>query len=240
MQAVLLASGDNTRVSHLYPNLPKVMFPIGNRPFLSYYLDLLFQEGITELIIVVYYKKEKIIDFINSLPKERKGKVTIIERKGSYGPVGVLVDIKNQLQENFFLFYGDVLFKANLKKIWHNFTSSNKVSSFITKDQFGMFSSMEIAINTEKTKIVDFSPSKYTRSEGWMDVGQLNNKSIIDLLKNVPPEEEHVNKNIWTQLIHDNEVTYSIVGPVFDIGTERNYKLTNDIFEKRGGLKALG
>ncbi len=61
MKAVILAGGLGTRLKDCVPDLPKVMAPVGRRPFLEYLLDRLAAGGISEVILSVGYKAEVIM-----------------------------------------------------------------------------------------------------------------------------------------------------------------------------------
>jgi len=60
----------------------------------------------------------------------------------------------------------------------------------------------------------------------------------LNLFDNASDVAEHFNVAVWPQLIEDKKLTYHKVGPVFDIGTEKNYLATREIFA-REGLGAL-
>ena len=233
MQAVLFASGLNTRVRHLHPDLPKAMFPLGNRPYLDYYIETLFKEGVDEIIIVVYHLAHVIRDYFSDRPEMKTGKIKIVKRKESHGPVGALVAIETLLQDRF---YCDILFKADLKAAFSKLGNSKiKALTFLTKDEFGMWDDLEAQIDEANQLVTDFNPGAYSHENGWMDVGQVYKKDpIIAMLKRCPPENEHFNLSIWPELMAKNQLTYHKVGPVFDIGTEKNYGLTKKLFtEKR-------
>src|SRR3989344_9194984 len=240
MQAVLLASGQNTRVQHLYPDLPKVMFPLGDRSYLDYYIDTLLAEGVSELIILVSHLSHTISNHLSPRPEIKTGQIKIVEQPKGTGPAGALMHIAEHLKERFFLFYCDILFKANLKTAYAKLDQPEfEICTFLTKDDFGMWDEMEAIINAPTETVTHFQPGAYTRKDGWMDVGQVYRKTILEKIKKISPQEkEHVNKLFWPELIINGQLTYHKVGPVFDIGTEKNYNTTKKIFAQEG-LKAL-
>lgn len=61
MRAVVLAGGLGTRLRSKVPDIPKVMAPVGGRPFLEYVLGRLITGGITEIILSVGYRADVII-----------------------------------------------------------------------------------------------------------------------------------------------------------------------------------
>ena len=57
MKAVILAAGEGKRLRPYTETIPKVMLPVANKPILEYVVDAVKKSGITEIIIVVGYKK---------------------------------------------------------------------------------------------------------------------------------------------------------------------------------------
>ena len=65
MQGLILAAGASRRLYPLTKNTPKCLLNIGGLPILSHQLNALKKYGINEVIIVLGYYKEMIIDYIN-------------------------------------------------------------------------------------------------------------------------------------------------------------------------------
>jgi len=63
MKAIILAAGEGLRCRPLTLTRSKVMLPIANRPILEHVIDSLEQNGITDIILIVGYKKERIMDY---------------------------------------------------------------------------------------------------------------------------------------------------------------------------------
>lgn len=235
-----MASGQNKRVQHLYPNLPKAMFPLRDKPFLGHYAETLFNEGIKEIIIIVNYLGEVIEEYVKKIRNEIPGEISVVRRLDEIGPVGVLPLIENKLQNQFLYLYCDILFKTDFKAAFEELKKSDfQAGTFITQDPFNMYSQMEILIDKNIKTVEEFSPDKFSREDGWMDVGQIYKKTVIEKIKKLPPEEEHLNRYLWPDLISQKKLTYFKVGPVFDYGTEESIKKTRKIYEERG-LSALG
>jgi D-glycero-alpha-D-manno-heptose 1-phosphate guanylyltransferase len=58
MQAIVLVGGQGTRLRSVVSELPKVMAPIGERPFLSLLLDRLQSQGVDDVILAVGYLRD--------------------------------------------------------------------------------------------------------------------------------------------------------------------------------------
>jgi len=67
MQAVILAAGEGKRVRPLTRSRPKAMIPVANRPIIAFVIDALVKNGIRDIIVVVGYRKEQVIRYLNQL-----------------------------------------------------------------------------------------------------------------------------------------------------------------------------
>ena len=63
MQAVVLAAGEGSRLRPLTEDKPKALVEVAGRPILSHCFDDLIDLGADELLVVVGFRKEKIIHF---------------------------------------------------------------------------------------------------------------------------------------------------------------------------------
>ncbi|MDD5768713.1 MAG: sugar phosphate nucleotidyltransferase, partial [Methanothrix sp.] len=63
MKAVILAAGEGRRCRPLTQTRPKVMLSVRNRPFMEYVIGALAAKGVRELVVVVGYQKERIMDY---------------------------------------------------------------------------------------------------------------------------------------------------------------------------------
>jgi len=60
MKAVILAAGEGNRLRPLTERRPKPMLPVGNRPVLEHVLEAVADAGITEVVFVVGYERDRI------------------------------------------------------------------------------------------------------------------------------------------------------------------------------------
>jgi NDP-sugar pyrophosphorylase family protein len=63
--ALVPCAGRGSRMMALTDDMPKAMLPLHNRPLISWHLDKLLEEGINEVCLVVGYKKEKLIEYVD-------------------------------------------------------------------------------------------------------------------------------------------------------------------------------
>ncbi len=63
MKAVILAAGEGTRLRPFTLTRPKVMLPVAGRPILQHVVQSLVASGLRDIVIVVGYKKERIMSY---------------------------------------------------------------------------------------------------------------------------------------------------------------------------------
>ena len=68
MQAVILAGGQGTRLQPFTLENPKPLYPVQGRPFLAHLLEQLRSFGITDVVLLLGYKAEKITEYLSSHP----------------------------------------------------------------------------------------------------------------------------------------------------------------------------
>lgn len=64
MKAVVLAAGQGVRLWPLTENRPKHMIPIGGRPIISHIIESLRKNRVSDVLVIVGYKKEAIQNFL--------------------------------------------------------------------------------------------------------------------------------------------------------------------------------
>ncbi|MBX2078199.1 nucleotidyltransferase family protein [Campylobacter peloridis] len=115
MQAIVLAGGLGTRLKSVVQDLPKPMAPINGKPFLTFVLEYLKKQGITEVILSVSYKYELIQEYFK---KEFKGmKIRYNVEKELLGTGGAIKDALKLIQNQAYVLNGDTIFDIDLKKL---------------------------------------------------------------------------------------------------------------------------
>src|SRR5665648_73961 len=93
MKAVILAAGEGVRCRPLTFTRSKVMLPVANRPIVEYVINSLVSVGITDIIFVVNYQKERIKDYFNDGVKFNAN-IEYVEQKNPLGTAHALLVAK--------------------------------------------------------------------------------------------------------------------------------------------------
>ena len=121
-QAVILAGGRGARLRPLTDSIPKPMAPINGVPFLDYLISSIHNMGIKKILLLLGYKANVIAD------RYKKVKKPIIEF--SYGDKDDqtgkrVINAYDQLDDYFFLMYGDNYWPIELDAMLSNYQKLN-------------------------------------------------------------------------------------------------------------------
>lgn len=114
MKCVILAGGKGTRISKQFPDIPKPMIPIGNKPVLEHQIEHLCRHGITEIIIITGYMSEVIENYFGNGSKYGID-IKYYKEISPLGTAGALPYLN--IEEDFLLCSGDLLFNFSPKKM---------------------------------------------------------------------------------------------------------------------------
>jgi NDP-sugar pyrophosphorylase family protein len=131
--ATILAGGFGKRLRPFTEEYPKPMISVGGRPLLEYQIMWLKKHGFNEIVLLVGYKKEKIIEYFGS--GSRYGvKITYIVEDEPLGTGGAVKNAEHILsKEDFFLVLnGDILTNLNPLPLVEKLLSSDFLAVIAT------------------------------------------------------------------------------------------------------------
>lgn len=114
MKVVLMAGGRGTRISELFPNIPKPLIPINNTPVLEREIISLRDQGFTDIILTIGYMAEKIKYYFGDGSKLGVNISYFAEEK-PLGNAGALFFL--DLKEDFLLLNADAVFDVDFNRM---------------------------------------------------------------------------------------------------------------------------
>ncbi|MFD1571302.1 sugar phosphate nucleotidyltransferase [Halorubrum laminariae] len=103
--AVVLAGGEGQRLRPLTRNRPKPMLPAANRPIIEYVLDAIIEAGVSDIHLVVGYKRQRVQSHLG--PTYRNVKLTYHTQEKQLGSGHALLQARDEIDESFVVVNGD-------------------------------------------------------------------------------------------------------------------------------------
>jgi mannose-1-phosphate guanylyltransferase len=116
-KCILLAAGLGTRLQPITNNIPKCLVEVHGRPLLEYWLILLQEHGITNVLINTHHLHTQVSDYINSITTPLE--ITISYEKDLLGSFGTIIHNKDYYkdEESLLVANADNLTNINLSKL---------------------------------------------------------------------------------------------------------------------------
>mgnify|MGYP006275749137 CR=1 FL=1 len=132
MKAVVLAAGEGTRLRPLTEDKPKGMVEVNEKPILTHAFEQLADLGADELVVVVGYLKEKIIEYYGD---EFEGiPITYAHQREQNGLAHALLTVEEHIDDDFMLMLGDNIFQANLEDVVRRQREDRADAAFLVEE----------------------------------------------------------------------------------------------------------
>ena len=143
-----MAGGKGTRVSSISGNIPKPLMQIEGISVLERQILLAKKYGITEVIICIGHQGGKIKDYFRN-GSQWDLNISYFHEDKPLGSAGALSYLSEELEEDFLLFYGDIIMEFDIKRMidFHNREKAD--STLLVHPNDHPFDSDLIEINEE-------------------------------------------------------------------------------------------
>ena len=116
MKTVIMAGGRGTRISELFPDIPKPLIPVDGIPVLEREIFSLRDQGFTDLILTVSHMGEKIRAHFGD--GSRLGvQIEYFFEETPLGNAGALFLLREKLTEDFLLLNADAVFDVDFNRM---------------------------------------------------------------------------------------------------------------------------
>jgi len=181
MKTFLLAAGLGTRLRPLTDRIPKCLVPIGEKPLLQIWLELLCRYGFRDVLVNTHHMAEKVEDFIERCPVENVH-VTLFHEPRLLGSAGTVAANRGFIGDDkeFLVIYADNLTDFDL----------GAFAAFHRRKQarcsMALFESPEpsecgIALLDDHARIVEFEEKPARPKSAWANAGlYIADRSVLD------------------------------------------------------------
>ena len=113
MKAVVLAAGEGRRLRPLTVLRPKPMVPVGNKPILEHVVEALVDAGVTDIVFVVGYRRERIQTHFGD-GDDWGAEIDYVVQKKQLGTGHALLQAEEQVDDEFLVVNGDSFVSTDL------------------------------------------------------------------------------------------------------------------------------
>ncbi len=238
MQAVILAGGKGERLKPLTEEVQKCMLPLCGRPLLEHHVELCKKHGITDIVMCVGYKKERIMEHFDDgsefgIPIRYSIETELLGTGGAVKNCGKL------LADRFVVAYGDVASKLNYTKLAKFHSKKGGEATIVVHP----------SLHPEDSDIVDMEKTGKVRGfickpHNLRGRGYVNNAGCYvfekKALANIIEKKLSMEKELFPKLAQRGTLyAYNTLDYLRDMGTFERYKKMEDEFCAVGNARKL-
>ena len=230
--AVILCGGLGTRLRSAVPQLPKVLAPIGDKPFLDYVLLDLAAAGFRDVVLCLGYKAEIVREAYEHRAVD-KLRISYSCESSPLGTGGALRYASRLIHsEVFLLLNGDSLLELDYAGFLkaHARSGALVTMALATSDQPGRYGTVHVAANGEVTNFKEKSDAGgSTLINGG--VYAMNR----DVMKRIRPSDEPVSleRDILPKLVGHGLFGFVADSFFIDIGVPADYERAQMLLPRR-------
>lgn len=219
-EAIILAGGLGTRLQQTVPHLPKCMAPINGKPFLSFVIHHLQNQGIEKFIFSLGYKHEYITQFIHENLAENSFEIVIEnEPLGTGGAIQFACTKAST--DNVLITNGDTLYKINYRA-FHEFHLQTHATCSICLKPMQNFSRYGAVTINQQNEVIAFHEKNFT-PQGYIN-GGVYMLHVPKFLQLSFPEKFSFEKEFLEKQTNNHELFGFVQDDYFiDIGIPEDY-----------------
>ena len=220
MQLVIIAGGKGTRLGNI--SVPKPMVKVVGKPLLEYQIELAKRYGLKDILILVGYKSEQIIDYFGNGSKWGVNISYSIEEK-PLGTAGSLKSVEQILNDRFLVFYGDTMMDINLLKLVEFDGSHSSLGTLLCHPNDHPHDSDIVEIDEDSNEVILFHSKPHNES---LYKPNLVNAALYilskDILSYIEPDKKcDFGKDIFPKALAAGNklIAYNTAEYIKDMGT---------------------
>ncbi len=229
-QAVILAGGSGTRLKPFTDTAPKPMFPFEGKPFLEYLINQIKNFGITDILLLLGYMPEVIINYFgdgSNLGVNINYDTTPVDYKTGKR----LKTASSKLNDNFLLLYCDNYCPIDFVKALNQFEGNKPLIQITCYSNKDCYTKNNLKVGG------DFLVKKYDKSRKLDDLQGVDigyafvNKNSLDLL---PDENINFEAEIYPKLVEQKKLGVFLTDHrYYSVGSYERIELTKEFFRPK-------
>jgi len=116
MKIVIIAGGQGTRIASVNSEIPKAMIPICGKPIIEHEVEMAKRQGFTDFLFIIGYLGDQIEAYFGD-GSQFGVHIDYFRETQPLGTAGALGLLRDQLTEDFFVFYGDTIMDIDMQRM---------------------------------------------------------------------------------------------------------------------------
>ena len=233
MQALVLAGGEGTRLRPLTLTVPKPVMPLAGRPFLTFMLDWLARNGVTEAILSCGYRSDAVKAVLGDIRDGMRLRYVVEDEPlGTAGPVRLAAD-EGLLADRLLVLNGDTLTDLDLtaEVAQHERTGAEATLALVAVDDTSSYGVVPTGPDGRVEKFLEKTDSPPTNR---INAGAYAiERSVVERIE--PGRAVSFEREVFPAMAEERTLYgYAAEGYWIDIGTpERYLEATHDLLSRR-------
>ena len=224
MKGIIMAGGEGSRLRPLTCNCPKPMMPIMDKPVMEYAVELLKNNGITDICVTLQYLPDEVMSYFGN-GRDFGVDIKYFIEETPLGTAGSVKNAEEFLDDTFIVISGDALTDIDLSKAIEYHKSRHSTATLVLK---------EVAVPLEYGVVVtdeNGAISGFLEKPSWSEVFSDKANTGIYILE--PEIFKYYEKNVkydfsnelFPALLRDKRPMYGYVAEGYwcDIGNIEQY-----------------
>jgi NDP-sugar pyrophosphorylase family protein len=228
LPVVILAGGLGKRLGKLTKDTPKALINIAGKPFISYQLDYLKQEGFKNITICSSYLSDKIKKYVGDGSKFNLNVSYSEDGPKLLGTGGSVKKATKLLDSSFFVLFGDTFLPINYATVEKAFFNQNKPALMTILKNNNQWDKSNAHFENNLVNYNKKEPKNYMK---YIDYGlSVVNNSIF----NEFPDNKHFDISDVFQKLSEQKLLsgYEVKERFYEIGSMKGLKETMEFLAK--------
>jgi NDP-sugar pyrophosphorylase family protein len=223
-------SHNRSRASHtvhwnqlICKNLPKVLLPINNVPFIIILINFFIKQGYNKFYVLTGYRSSMIE---NAIKKYDLKNIKILkDGKKLKGTGGAIKKSLNIIREDFFLIYGDTFLPVNFNSVEKAYLSSNKLSLMTVLKNDNKWDRSNVLF--KNSRLIEYNKQSPSNKMRYIDYGlSVVSASVFDTYSN---DSFFDLSSVYESLSTKKQIEgFEVYKRFYEIGTPSSIKETEE------------
>ena len=232
MKVVIIAGGQGTRIASVNSEIPKAMIPINGKPIIEYQVELAKRYGFHDFLFIIGYLGDQIESYFQD-GSQWGVHINYFHETTPLGTAGALGLLRDQLTEDFFVFYGDTVMDFDMLHMLSYHRANQADATLFLHPNDHPYDSDIVDINAQG-KVRGFHHKPHP--DGFVAHNMVNAALFIfspKILTVIEPGVKcHIEKHVLPRCITGGMNLYGYVSAEYikDMGTpDRYYAVCDDV-----------